>query len=169
MLAHINKLRSLHDQLKEMGASIDDKELAMTLLSSLPDEYRPLIIALDSVGEDNLSFEKAKGMFLNDYDRSCNSIQKSVKAHWLRDGDAGRTRITRKEVKTNLVMEMAKLRRFSEDFVITVVKEDISFINATRRSTRKEILKNVDPCKTNHSRTVLRTKMEIKFLARRHC
>lgn len=36
MLQHINRLKSLHEQLKEMGAAIDDQELAMTLLSSLP-------------------------------------------------------------------------------------------------------------------------------------
>ncbi|XP_046860186.1 uncharacterized protein LOC124453408 [Xenia sp. Carnegie-2017] len=45
MLEHIN-IKSLHDQLKEMGASIDDKELAMTLLASLPDKCKPLITAL---------------------------------------------------------------------------------------------------------------------------
>ena len=41
MLEHISYLRSLHDQLKEMGVSIDDKELAMTLLASLPEEFKP--------------------------------------------------------------------------------------------------------------------------------
>lgn len=66
MLAHINRLRSLHDQLNEMGLRIDDKELAMTLLASLPEQFKPLITALDAVGEDNLSFEKVKGMLLND-------------------------------------------------------------------------------------------------------
>ena len=33
MLEHINHLKSLHDQLKEMGVDIDNKELAMTLLA----------------------------------------------------------------------------------------------------------------------------------------
>lgn len=70
MLEHITHLRSLHDQLKEMGVSVDDKELAMTLLASLPEEFKPLITALDAVGEDQLSFEKVKGMLLNDVDRS---------------------------------------------------------------------------------------------------
>ena len=70
MLEHISHLRSLHDQLKEMGVSIDDTELAMTLLASLPEEFKALITALDAVGEDNLSFEKVKGMLLNDADRS---------------------------------------------------------------------------------------------------
>ena len=34
MLEHISHLRSLHDQLKKVGVSIDDTELAMTLLVS---------------------------------------------------------------------------------------------------------------------------------------
>ena len=70
MLQHINRLKSLHEQLKEMGAAIDDQELAMTLLSSLPEEFKPLITALDAVGEDNITFEKVKGMLLNDIDRN---------------------------------------------------------------------------------------------------
>eukprot|EP00794_Sanderia_malayensis_P002818 gene2818-3255_t len=70
MLQHINRLKSLHEQLKEMGAAIDDQELAMTLLSSLPEEFKPLITALDAVGEDNMTFEKVKGMLLNDIDRN---------------------------------------------------------------------------------------------------
>ena len=69
MLKHINNLRLLHDQLKEMGVNIDDKELAMTVLASLPKEFKLLITALDAVGEDNISFEKVKGMLLNDNDR----------------------------------------------------------------------------------------------------
>jgi len=62
MLEHINYLKSLHDQLQEMGVNVNDQELAMTLLASLPDEYMPLITALDAVGEHELSFEKVKGM-----------------------------------------------------------------------------------------------------------
>ena len=53
-----------------MEADIDDKELAMTLLASLPDEYNALITALDAVGEDSLSFDKVKGMLLNDADHN---------------------------------------------------------------------------------------------------
>ena len=73
MLEHVNQLRSLPDQLKEMGETVDDKELVMTLLASLPEEFKPLITALDAVGEDNLSFDKVKGMLLNDNDRMCDA------------------------------------------------------------------------------------------------
>ena len=73
MLEHINHVKSLHDQLKEMGANIDDGELAMTLLASLPDEFKPLITALDAVGEEKVTFEKVKSMLLNDADRISDS------------------------------------------------------------------------------------------------
>eukprot|EP00795_Rhopilema_esculentum_P011835 gene11835-2369_t len=43
-----------------MGVEVNDQELAMTLLASLPDDYMPLITALDAVGETTLSFEKNK-------------------------------------------------------------------------------------------------------------
>eukprot|EP00795_Rhopilema_esculentum_P005151 gene5151-280_t len=74
MLEHINHLKSLHDQLREMGIEVNDQELAMTLLASLPNDYMPLITALDAVGETTLSFEKVKGMLLNDYERKSNNL-----------------------------------------------------------------------------------------------
>ena len=71
MLDHINRIKSLHDQLREMGIKYDDKELAMTLqaIASLPESYNPLITALDAVGEDTLTFQKIKRILLNDADR----------------------------------------------------------------------------------------------------
>jgi hypothetical protein len=47
---------------------MDDKALAMTLLASLPEKYKPLITALDIVGEAELSYQKVKNMKLNDED-----------------------------------------------------------------------------------------------------
>jgi hypothetical protein len=53
-----------------MGVNIDDKELAMTLLASLPEKFKPLITALDALGDENVSYEKVKNMLLNYIDRS---------------------------------------------------------------------------------------------------
>lgn len=69
MLDNISRQRSLQDQLKEMGENIDDKEVAMTLLASLPRDYKHLITALDAVGEADLSYEKVKNVLLNDVGR----------------------------------------------------------------------------------------------------
>ena len=79
MHEHISHLKSLHDQLKELGVNVDDKELAMTLLAILPEKYKPLITALDVVGEGQLSYEKVKNMILNDEDRA--SDTKLTKEH----------------------------------------------------------------------------------------
>ena len=45
----------LHNEMKELGKPIDDKELAMTLLASLP---------LDVAGEDKLSSNNLKDLCL---------------------------------------------------------------------------------------------------------
>ena len=92
MLQHINTLKSLYDQLREIGAEIDDQELAMTLLASLPDEFKPLITALDAVGESNLSFQKVKAMLLNDFDRNSDNfaVQKSENALFAKRNVHGR-------------------------------------------------------------------------------
>ena len=81
MLEHVSHLRSLHNQLKEMDANIDDKELAMTLLASLFEQLKTLITTLDAVGDENISYEKVKSMLLNDFDRTNNS--KSVEDVFL--------------------------------------------------------------------------------------
>ena len=86
MLKHISHLRSLHDQLREMGVEIDDKELAMTLLASLPEDYKPLITALDAVGEGDMSYEKVKNMLLNDVDRKV--MQKITRVLFQLEGES---------------------------------------------------------------------------------
>ena len=63
-------MKSLHNQLKELGINMDDKALAMTLLASLPEKNKPLITALDIVGEAELLYQKVKNMKLNDEQRS---------------------------------------------------------------------------------------------------
>jgi len=67
--------------MKELGEPIDDKELAMTLLASLPFErYQSLIVALDVAGEDNLSFNNVKALLLNEADRLADSNADSLQA-----------------------------------------------------------------------------------------
>ena len=78
---HVRKLCELHNEMKELGEPIDDKELAMALLASLPfDRYQSLIVALDVAGEDNLSFNNVKALLLNDADRLADSNADSQRA-----------------------------------------------------------------------------------------
>ena len=94
MLEHISDLRSLHDQLKEMGVNIDEKELAMTLLASLPEEFKPIITALDAIGDESISYEKVKNMLLNDVDRShdAKNCEDAFSARRGKFGKSGKSR-----------------------------------------------------------------------------
>ena len=67
---HIQKLCELHNEMKELGEPTDDKDLAMTLLASLPFErYQSLIVSLDVAGEDKINFNNVKALLLNEMDR----------------------------------------------------------------------------------------------------
>ena len=134
MLAHINHIRSLHDQMKEMGINVDDEELAMTLLGSLPDQFKPLITALDAVGEDNLSFEKVKGMLLNDADREC-LIPKRLKMLFLHNV----VLIEKEKDGLDMIMlekVMERLENHLVVFVIIVRREDTSLETVPKRTQR---------------------------------
>ena len=75
MLEHIGYLKRLHDQLHEMGIEINDKELATTLLASLPDDFMLLITALDAIRETNVSCDKVKVMSLSDPERKSENVE----------------------------------------------------------------------------------------------
>ena len=78
---HVRKLCELHSEMKELGEPIDDKELAMTLLASLPfDRYQSQIVALDVAGVDNLSFNNVKALLLNEADHLADSNADSQRA-----------------------------------------------------------------------------------------
>lgn len=56
MIDHINKLRSLAEQLDSVGAPMSEEDQVATLLCSLPDSNGNLIVALESRADD-LSLE----------------------------------------------------------------------------------------------------------------
>ena len=61
MMVHINKMRSLAEQLAAVGAQISEDDQVATLLCSLPDSYSNLIVALESRADDlNLEFVIAR-------------------------------------------------------------------------------------------------------------
>ncbi|XP_063716146.1 uncharacterized protein LOC134843795 [Symsagittifera roscoffensis] len=39
VVQHVNDLKNLHEELRQMGEEISDKDLAMTLIGSLPHDY----------------------------------------------------------------------------------------------------------------------------------
>ena len=50
------RIRQLSSTLKSMGVTVTDQDMAMTLLSGLPDRFDSLISALDAVSEDSNKF-----------------------------------------------------------------------------------------------------------------
>ena len=66
-----NRVRHLASTLKSMNVEIVESEMAMTLLNGLPDEYSPLICALDALGseESQLDFEFVKGRVMQEEQR----------------------------------------------------------------------------------------------------
>jgi hypothetical protein len=71
LLAHIIKLKDIHNDLVLMGENVDDKDLAMVLLGSLPyEKFEPMITTLDiSVRDTDLTFARVKEHLLNSIDR----------------------------------------------------------------------------------------------------
>ena len=57
MLDHINKVKSLADQLTYLEVAIKDEDVVMTLLDSLPTSYEHLITALETRPMKELTLE----------------------------------------------------------------------------------------------------------------
>ena len=79
VVQHINNLKVLHEELRQMGENISDKDLAMTLIGSLPhDEFQSLFVSLDVMGEDNLSFEMVKNLLICGAERKAENDESIV-------------------------------------------------------------------------------------------
>ncbi|MGH7240582.1 MAG: reverse transcriptase domain-containing protein, partial [Candidatus Saccharimonadales bacterium] len=57
MQTHINHVRQLADELEAIGCNVSDSDLAVTLLSSLPSQYDPLIMAMEARNIEELTSE----------------------------------------------------------------------------------------------------------------
>src|SRR5271169_1199348 len=51
MQEHINKIKGLKDKIQSMGGTIQEEDVLTVLLSSLPETYETLVIALESQGD----------------------------------------------------------------------------------------------------------------------
>ena len=65
VLEHINKLKTLAEQLEAVGAPVCEDDLVITLLGSLSDSYQFLITALES-RSDTLSWELVTSRLLHE-------------------------------------------------------------------------------------------------------
>ncbi|GAB9476934.1 Gag-pol polyprotein [Globisporangium polare] len=67
VLAHINKIKTLAEQLDAVGAPVSEDDLVITLLGSLSESYQFLITALES-RSDTLTWELVTSRLLHDYE-----------------------------------------------------------------------------------------------------
>jgi hypothetical protein len=52
ILTYINRVKQLTEELKAMGVTIDDDEMAVSVLNELQPKYDHLIVVLDTMGDD---------------------------------------------------------------------------------------------------------------------
>src|ERR1700722_55849 len=80
MQSHINYVRELADQLDAIGAPVTDEDIAMTLLCSLPEQYDPLIVALEARPSAELTSDFVGSRLLGEEKRKQESFNVKVNA-----------------------------------------------------------------------------------------
>ena len=66
---HINTLRTVNDNLQSLGDALLEKDLVMILLSSLPEEYNNLITTLETLKDEQLTWEYVRDRVLAEFER----------------------------------------------------------------------------------------------------
>ena len=70
VLVFINRVRQLASDLKSMEVSVNDEDIAMTILCGLPERFEHLIVAIDTVADDsNLTLDFVKSRLLQEEQR----------------------------------------------------------------------------------------------------
>ena len=65
---HINTLRTVNDNLQSLGDALLEKDLVMILLSSLPEEYNNLITTLETLKDEQLTWEYVRDRVLAEFE-----------------------------------------------------------------------------------------------------
>ena len=69
METHINNLKTTSEYLEALDDEVQEKDLVMILISSLPDEYNNLITTLESLKEDELTWTYVRDRLMNEFER----------------------------------------------------------------------------------------------------
>jgi hypothetical protein len=80
MQAHINNVKELAEQLDAIGAAVTENDIAMTLLSSLPENYGNLIVALEARPSEELTIEFVASRLLAEEKRRQESFDGKIKS-----------------------------------------------------------------------------------------
>ena len=93
MAEHVNKIRTLADQLAALdNKEIDESILVVKLLGSLPKEYHHLLTALETLAEEKLTWVYVRDRLITEYERiSSNAEQReSHDALFVGEGAGGK-------------------------------------------------------------------------------
>ena len=69
MTEHINYIKTLSEHLEAIGDPIEEKDLVILLISSLPDDYNYLITALETIAEDNLTWDYVRDRLIHESEK----------------------------------------------------------------------------------------------------
>ena len=69
MVAHVNKLKTISEHLEALKDAPAEKDLVMILISSLPREYNNLITSLETLKEEQLTWNYVRDRVINEYER----------------------------------------------------------------------------------------------------
>lgn len=69
MTEHINNIKTLSEHLEAIDDAIAEKDLVILLISSLPEEYNYLITALETIAEDNLTWDYVRDRLIHESEK----------------------------------------------------------------------------------------------------
>ena len=69
MIDHINYIKTLSEHLEAVDDPVQEKDLVIILISSLPEEYNYLITALETIGEEKLTWEYVRDRLMHEADK----------------------------------------------------------------------------------------------------
>ena len=69
MVEHINAVKTIAEHLEAIGDPIVEHDLVIILISSLTDEYNSLITALETIAEDNLTWDYVRDRLIHEADK----------------------------------------------------------------------------------------------------
>ena len=69
MTTHVNQLKTISEHLEALDDVVQEKDLVMILISSLPDDYNNLITAMETLKEEKLTWVYVRDRVLHEYER----------------------------------------------------------------------------------------------------
>ena len=69
MIDHLNYITTLSEHLEAVDDRVQEKDLVIILISSLPEEYNYLITPLETIGEEKLTWEYVRDRLMHEADK----------------------------------------------------------------------------------------------------